>query len=84
MLPAFIAGFTVIVILVLLRAVAHPLFPVIERKSNVVVVLGFTLIGLPEASFPFASNIRFVDNEPKVLVTIKFGVPVILKSRIVL
>ena len=48
------------------------------------VVFGDTLIGFPFASFPFASKVKLVGTEPNVPFTKKFGVPVRLKSRIVL
>ena len=83
LLPALIAGLTVIVIL-LVRAVAQPLLPVIEVKSYVVVAFGFTLIGFPLASFPKASRERLVGTEPNVPTILKLGVPVKLKSKIVL
>ena len=56
----------------------------IEVKSYVVVVFGLTLIGFPLASFPLASRVRLVGAEPNVPITLKLGVPVKLKSKIVL
>ena len=68
----------------MLKVEAQPLFPVIEVKSYVVVVFGLTLIGFPLASFPEASRVRLVGTEPNVPTTLKLGVPVKLKSKVVL
>ena len=71
-------------VILLLKVEAQPLFPVIEVKSYVVVVFGLTLIGFPLASLPEASRVRLVGTEPNVPTTLKLGVPVKLKSKVVL
>ena len=71
-------------VILLLKAEEHPLFPVISLKLYVVVVLGVTLIGFPAKSFPLASRFKLVGIDPKTPLTKKFGVPVKLKSRTVL